>query len=1068
MSYIEKAILKIYKPSYSEGKIANWTIRIGIWAFLFITIHLFHRYPIFEFNAFIILELLFLVYIILLIIFIKPGKISIVLQFSKLLIDFLFITIFEYFSLTVFGAHSWVYVLYIIPIIYCSFWFGYKFTIFFVTITSAIYCTLSFFILNRVGNLTNSIDFFNTLGPVVALYYLAASGAIFHKMKIRKERTIEIKHEKDFVEILLKSSFDAIMSVDETGKIVKANERAQELLLYSEKEIQNKDVNEIYKKNEAQKIMKRLRESKNGIVENVNTFIRSRNNEIIPIKLSASFLYGGKLGLKKELGEGNKFPTVGYFRDIRVEKAFNIISEEMSHNIDEKEMLNKICQIVSEIFRTETCSILLYNDKNGLLEVTSSFGIPSNLYQRNKFEKYKENEGMTGKVFYLGESLKFPNIDINNKEPKNLGIKWKYAAKFAKFSRFKDYKHFLGTPLVIQGEVYGVIRVLNKYCNENELDPNGFTDKDERQLEKISIQVSILVEKLRNKERFNSISKIGMKLNEKLDVPIDNMLGIITREVVIGMRFKACYLRLIEDGEILRINANYGLLGNYLGVEKYDLKVGEGISGKVAKTGKSECIEDLLKDKEYRLTDILKREKFRSMISVPLKFKEKVIGVINCYTGRIYQFNDQEIQIMQTFAAFVAIALRNANFINKLHRVTETFPKISELEKDIDVVLKKILQISAEVLDTNFLILYRYDNRNKEIIWPPIFTGDLNFPQLLKEKTYPSEIPRVIIEKGESYYAENSLKDDFMSSKELPARPGFENRFVKREDITSSAGIVLKVGKRTVGLMFINYRSYHNFNEDERKIIENYASYIALAIQNVIHFQEKENEHKKAIKAEKLTGIVHTAKFVAHNVRNELGTIEIYSNEISKKFKNRKEPYEKEMKIIRQCIDKLNNGISNLLQFSESPILNREQISFEKTFENLFNEMKDAAAIYEINFEIKLQKGLPLINLDIERIEESFTNLFKNSIEAMTGKGKITVQVFERDNYIIIIWSDTGTGLSSVNEDKIFELDFSTKGSWGLGLSFVKLIINSHGGKIFVDYNYKKGTRFIIELPLLD
>ena len=90
-------------------------------------------------------------------------------------------------------------------------------------------------------------------------------------------------------------------------------------------------------------------------------------------------------------------------------------------------------------------------------------------------------------------------------------MRWGYDRRFAKHSRFKDFKHFLGTPLRIQGEVYGVIRVLNKYKTDNELDKLGFTNKDILLLERISHQVSILLEKVRNKERFEAISKVGIE-----------------------------------------------------------------------------------------------------------------------------------------------------------------------------------------------------------------------------------------------------------------------------------------------------------------------------------------------------------------------------------------------------------------------------------------------------------------------------------------------------------------------------------------------------------------------------
>ena len=97
-------------------------------------------------------------------------------------------------------------------------------------------------------------------------------------------------------------------------------------------------------------------------------------------------------------------------------------------------------------------------------------------------------------------------------------------------------------------------------------------------------------------------------------------------------------------------------------------------------------------------------------------------------------------------------------------------------------------------------------------------------------------------------------------------------------------------------------------------------------------------------------------------------------------------------------------------------------------------------------------------------------NLIKNAIDAVQGKGKITITTYDDDKNIFIDVTDTGKGMAKSNFDKIFKPGFTTKTrGWGLGLSLSKRIIEEyHGGKIYVAHSeIDKGTTIRIELKRL-
>ena len=95
-------------------------------------------------------------------------------------------------------------------------------------------------------------------------------------------------------------------------------------------------------------------------------------------------------------------------------------------------------------------------------------------------------------------------------------------------------------------------------------------------------------------------------------------------------------------------------------------------------------------------------------------------------------------------------------------------------------------------------------------------------------------------------------------------------------------------------------------------------------------------------------------------------------------------------------------------------------------------------------------------------------NICKNAVDAMSGKGKLTIKLLEEKNSVIIDVTDTGKGIAKNSWRSVFDPGYTTKErGWGLGLSLAKRIVTEyHKGKIYVAHSeLGKGTTFRIELP---
>jgi len=113
----------------------------------------------------------------------------------------------------------------------------------------------------------------------------------------------------------------------------------------------------------------------------------------------------------------------------------------------------------------------------------------------------------------------------------------------------------------------------------------------------------------------------------------------------------------------------------------------------------------------------------------------------------------------------------------------------------------------------------------------------------------------------------------------------------------------------------------------------------------------------------------------------------------------------------------------------------------------------------------------PIRNIKVfaDELNQVWTNLLHNSIQAIEGKGKITIGVKEIDNYIKISLSDTGKGIPDDIKEKVFKPFFTTKAAGegtGLGLDITRKIIEKHKGQISFESQVGKGTTFTILLPI--
>ncbi len=260
---------------YNEERINIWVVRTLVLVFFVLNFHVIGEKKL-KLDWIGLSELAYIGTLVLIFVLSKAGKFPLNSKYPKLMFDFFLVTFFEILSLKTMGNHSMIYVLYLIPIIYCSYWFNIKITTLFVTVVSLTYFMLNYHMLKMSDKFDNWKAIVRILSPGIIIFFIVAYGVIYYNRKIQKkhkekESMAELKREENYTRRLLKSSFDAFISVDEKGNIMDANERSLDLLGYKKEEMISFPVKSFYAPGEATRIMRKLRET--GSIENFETNI---------------------------------------------------------------------------------------------------------------------------------------------------------------------------------------------------------------------------------------------------------------------------------------------------------------------------------------------------------------------------------------------------------------------------------------------------------------------------------------------------------------------------------------------------------------------------------------------------------------------------------------------------------------------------------------------------------------------------------------------------------------------------------------------------------------------------
>ncbi len=241
--------------------------------------------------------------------------------------------------------------------------------------------------------------------------------------------------------------------------------------------------------------------------------------------------------------------------------------------------------------------------------------------------------------------------------------------------------------------------------------------------------------------------------------------------------------------------------------------------------------------------------------------------------------------------------------------------------------------------------------------------------------------------------------------------------------------------------------------------------------------REKESLREQVERNKRLAAVGEMSARMAHELRNPLGSIELFASLLAKGLAT--DPEKQEWAgHIKTAVEAMDYALRNLLFFTGKP-----KPHFQKT--DIKKVMEDAAgfAIHlfqqkEIRFIQSMHALTQPIVCDEDLLKQVFLNLILNAIDAMPKLGTLTIEATEetvsvrpsngqqKEKGVVIRVSDTGCGIPKDQLSLIFDPFYTTKNKGtGLGLAIVHNAIDAHRGRIEVESKVGEGTCFTVTLP---
>ena len=218
-------------------------------------------------------------------------------------------------------------------------------------------------------------------------------------------------------------------------------------------------------------------------------------------------------------------------------------------------------------------------------------------------------------------------------------------------------------------------------------------------------------------------------------------------------------------------------------------------------------------------------------------------------------------------------------------------------------------------------------------------------------------------------------------------------------------------------------------------------------------------------RSEKLAALGYLSAGMAHEIRNPLNSISLFV-QLMRQTTTEPDQLEHQSKILKE-VDRIDSIIRKLLDTSRRTRVISSNVQIDQVIDNVIEAFLLQIEARKIQVERQYHCIPPPITADPTELEQIFTNLFLNALDAMSSGGRLAIEVFEKEGRVIVRIGDSGTGIAEDVLPSIFDPFFSTKiRGTGMGLPVAQRIARMYEGSMEVEFSSPEGTTFRLEFPV--